>query len=312
MHKKNQHYIPQSYLKAWCDPNCPSSFTPYIWCFSKDGNIVKKKAPENVFYEKDMYTIHLEDGSRNLTIENGLSELESLFVGVRDGLIFPKRDLDFDSKIILCAFIAAMHARTKDMREHLRKQFKKPLEIADDIKQQLEEASPSKRKQIINSLSGPHSSEKSFSYMDIKNIVDNPLQTSLLPIIGAETPLLLKLDFAILIADGKDGFITSDSPCVWFDSLAYQRPPWYRAPALMYETIEITLPVSPSALVLLNRKGLYGYRSIQSKVVDDLNRRTRFHSEEYFVVNSNFKKALWFDPGVKPDDSWEKKNSTGT
>ena len=37
-----------------------------------------------------------------------------------------------------------------------------------------------------------------------------------------------------------------------------------------------------------------------------MNRRTRFSAYEYFIVNSNTKKDIWFDPGIEPEDSWEK------
>jgi len=76
----------------------------------------------------------------------------------------------------------------------------------------------------------------------------------------------------------------------------------------MYDSIEITLPVSPQQLVLLNRKGLRGYRDVPERIVDEYNRRTRFHCTEYFVSNSNVTKSIWFDRRVEPEDSWRKRN----
>lgn len=76
---KNQHFIPRYYLKAWCDLLTPSKQTPYVWQFSKDGTQAKKKSPENIFYEKDIYTITEDNGSRNLVFENNLSKLENQF-----------------------------------------------------------------------------------------------------------------------------------------------------------------------------------------------------------------------------------------
>jgi len=42
---KRQHFVPQAYLKAWCDPDVPAGQEPYGWRFSKDGE-VRRKAPD--------------------------------------------------------------------------------------------------------------------------------------------------------------------------------------------------------------------------------------------------------------------------
>lgn len=76
---KRQHYIPSSYLKAWCDPSTPSGQTPYVWRFSKDGNQNNKEVPQKIFYETDMYTIYTQDGERDLTLEYNLSRVEGEF-----------------------------------------------------------------------------------------------------------------------------------------------------------------------------------------------------------------------------------------
>ncbi len=80
----------------------------------------------------------------------------------------------------------------------------------------------------------------------------------------------------------------------------------YQSPGLIYETIQITLPISPEQCIFLNRQGIKGYLPIKQIMVDDINRRTRFHAEEHFVVRKNEKRDIWFDPGIEPEDSWEK------
>ena len=37
MEHKKQHWVPESYLTAWCDPGTPADQEPYVWRFSKDG-----------------------------------------------------------------------------------------------------------------------------------------------------------------------------------------------------------------------------------------------------------------------------------
>ncbi len=71
---KKQHFVPKSYLEAWCDPACPKKQTPYVWLFSCDGADIKRKSPKNIFYETDMYTILGKNGERILTLEHGLQQ----------------------------------------------------------------------------------------------------------------------------------------------------------------------------------------------------------------------------------------------
>jgi hypothetical protein len=120
-----------------------------------------------------------------------------------------------------------------------------------------------------------------------------------------EARAFAEFDFAIFASD-RDVFITSDAPCVWFDAEAYKRPPMFQGIGLGYESVEITLPVSPRQIILLNRRGASGYFPAFDKLIDEFNRRTRFECNEHFINNKNETNPHWFDPGVEPDDSWEK------
>ena len=156
-------------------------------------------------------------------------------------------------------------------------------------------------------MSLPSSKSKgSLTYEQVKELYGNPIQKIMGPMLRTLTPLLTCLDIAIFEAEDNLGFITSDHPCVWFDSDAHRRPPLYRAPALMYKMIEITLPISPRQCVCLNRLGIGGYLPATEAIVNEFNRRTRFHADKYFVVRRNETKLIWFDPGVEPDNSWDK------
>jgi hypothetical protein len=98
-------------------------------------------------------------------------------------------------------------------------------------------------------------------------------------------------------------FITSDAPVVWFDRELYKLPPFYRHPGLGSETIEVTMPIAPNRLLLLTHgRATEGYLPILSTLeigmhlIDENNRRTRFHCDDHFVSNSSEKKEIWFDP----------------
>lgn len=307
-HKK-QHYVPACYLKGWCDPHTPANQTPYVWLFDVDGNNPRRKAPENIFRETDMYTINRADGSRDLTLERGLHEFETEFTRIRTRKFNYGRPLDQSEHILLCAFTAAAHARTPSSREHHRKQWERPLKMMEEMMEWEKTATPDEKRKAAAVHVPSSSSKGSLTYEQVKELHDNPMQKMLLPMIQTTTPLLCKLDFAIFVSNDEVGFITSDHPCVWFDPESYKRPPLYRGPALMYKTIEITMPLSPSHCLLLNRQGITGYVEATQTILDELNRRARFSAENYFVVRQNFKKDHWFDSGIEPDDSWEKQHA---
>ncbi|WP_169120010.1 DUF4238 domain-containing protein [Aromatoleum anaerobium] len=305
-HKK-QHFVPACYLKAWCDPEAPPMHKPYVWVFDRNGQNVRRKAPENIFHESDMYTTFGKNGERDLILEQGLSQLEMEFTRIRNSKINYGRDLTPDEHILLCAFTATAQARTPANREHQRKQWERPLRMMERMTEAVANMTPDTKERFIASQP-PRSvnSKGSIGYEEVKQMHENPLQTLLYPMIQATTPLLCKLDMAFLVSNDEIGFITSDHPCVWFDPDSCRRPPMYRGPALMYETIEITVPLSPTHCLLLNRQGMNGYIQVQPNVVHEVNRRTRFEADEYFVVRRNVKLDHWFDRGREPEDSWDR------
>ena len=85
MEKKNQHVIPECYLKAWGDPATPEDYTPYVWVHTRDGSSTRRRAPKKLFTETDFYTVKLDDGSRSLVIEDSFSVIEDRFA--RFGLV---------------------------------------------------------------------------------------------------------------------------------------------------------------------------------------------------------------------------------
>jgi uncharacterized protein DUF4238 len=306
---KAQHFIPQTYLKAWCDPNTPSNYTPYVWRFNKDGSDPRKKAPENIFQETDMYTIKGPNGERDLCLEKGLSGLESDFTAIREGKLKQKQPLTEDKFFIICTFVAAMQARTKAMRSHQTRQWAGLLEMMDKMKEQVSQMSLEERKRLASSLPHSHDKDSRMEYDQVKAMVERPLQKLMVPIIEVVAPLLAMMNMIIFETEDEPGFITSDHPCVWFDPEAYKRHPAFRSPGLGSPSIEVTLPISPKQTIVLHHKDVDGYLDAPTEVVEELNRRVRVHAHEYFIVNINRTKDSWFQKLELPKDAWENVNS---
>lgn len=287
---KRQHFIPSSYLEAWCDPNTPSGQTPYVWRFSKDSNQVTKKAPQKIFYETDMYTIFTPDGNRDLQLEYNLSRVESEFAKLRTRKLKQKQKLTFEEHLVLCMFTAAMFARTKSYAKHQSSQWQRVLDMGEKMQSILDKATPEERKRMPRTPSHnqPGEEDQSFSIDEVREIVEKPIQSMLSSYVVQTAPLLYKTPYLILETT-NNSFNTSDDPCVWFDPAYYQTPKPFGAGGLISPTLEITLPLSPKQMLLLGIGLQWSgiYIPIDNAMVDDLNKRTRLFSDEFFISNNS-------------------------
>ncbi|MDR6550031.1 DUF4238 domain-containing protein [Paenibacillus qinlingensis] len=288
---KKQHWIPRCYLEAWCDSDIPDGYAPYVWLYSRDWNSSKKKAPENIFTENDMYTIKLENGERNLSIEHGLSGLETEFAKVIQNKVLRNQPLNLDERMILCAFVSATHERTPSKRDHLQNQWQKVQNKMEIIKKGFEQATPDQKNAMMQfgrATDGP-----SYSMDDVIRIAEHPLQEMMVPTIQAQTSILMRMNLTILHSISKARFLTSDNPCVFFDAEAKNRPLMYRGVGLGYETVEITLPVTPQHALLLSWRDIPQNVEFTRKKVESLNQRTWHYASEFVVSNSYLHKPEW-------------------
>lgn len=286
MKNKKQHFVPKSYLKAWCDPDTPARHEPYVWVFNRDSRVGESRAPINIFWEADFYTQPGQDGERDLILEEALNRIETQFIEVRSKLEM-RLPLSVKDHFWLSAFCAAMHGRTRAQREHRRKYWEETLETMKGLSEWAKTAPPDKLQSL--SFSGPSSSKgRTLSQEDVERIVEYPAQTALPHFILIETPILCQMSLGILYTDDDLGFITSDHPCVWFD-------PEHRFPGLASETIEVTLPVSPKSLLFFNRLNVSGYIPVPPIFVREANRRMLyFGCEREYIVRRNQVRPYWF------------------
>jgi hypothetical protein len=115
------------------------------------------------------------------------------------------------------------------------------------------------------------------------------------------TTILLGMDAGLLVTDDAVGFITSDAPIVAFDPERYLRPWPHNGTGLMWPKIEVTCPLSPNHLLLLNRQGLTARLPCPPTLLDEVNRRTRFRAREHYVVRSNSRREQWFKVVEPPE-----------
>jgi len=275
MDKKNQHVIPNSYLQAWRDPKMPNGQEPYVWVHPKLGGEPKRKSPKNKWFtEADRYTIKSPTGERRVEIEDTLGGLESYLGAMRERLQ-AGNPYSAREHMIMCAFAAGMCSRTKPAGDNWSDFHTR---IREQVRKQAAEHRRELRSEPLDDA--------------VRNanprFVEATLQTL--------TPLLFHMNSGIYIPVGHDGtFITSDNPCVWYDPDAYRRPPMQRYPALMYPNIQITLPLSPKAVLMFTHKPAFGgFFKADRKCVDTINRLTPFYAQEWFVTHDGRTEPIWF------------------
>jgi hypothetical protein len=299
MKHNKQHFVPASYLKAWSDPDSPRDQDPYVWICSKDGQQISRKSPSKIFHEKDFYTIKQVDGTRDLTLEHGLSQLESNFATLRRDKLEKKAPLTEEERIILCAFVAAMFARTRSRRDFLREQWQRVLDMCENIMEWARNASPEQLSQMSSALRPPMVDENSSMGMDdVQRIVEQPVQSFLIPGIRATIPFLLRMRSVIIETSTIPGFITSDAPCIYFDPGLAKHPTSFGAGGLISPTIEISLPLSPRQFIFFGHRlihdGIYVPLELNDPLLDQINKRTRIFADQSIIINQNIIKKSWF------------------
>ena len=286
MNKKRQHVIPRCYQEPWCDPTTPIGQTPYIWMISKDGTQKRRKAPENSFVGTEVYTIRLPSGDRNLAIEDTLARIESTFASLIKHKVGKQDDLDSRDKADLCIFAAAMFSRV-DAQGRIHVNFLQ--EFHEKVKR----------------LEKMHSAEPRTS-IEVAGMLENARPKYVATSLQMLTEMYYTMSMGIFVAPSTDSFITSDNPTVWYNPEAYKWPPFWRQAGLAQEKVEVTMPLTPRhALFLSHDVKISGYRQLPAKLVQEFNRRTRFHCDQWFVSCKGEVREEWFDAGTPPEDRWE-------
>ncbi len=269
---RSQHYVPRSYLSAWCDSHTPTGMQPFVWIFDPDGGVGRRRAPQNLFTETDIYTIVRPDGARDLQIEHELSKLEQGLRTLITDFVAVHRQLPRLRQSKLIAFIAAMHGRTPQAREIQRAIWQQTLDAA-------------KEKTIALSLGlNAHSQAE---LHNLRKAVASPMQFLLPGAMMDGLPMLSKMTMTIMCSL-EPGFITSDSPVTWFDPTVPSDKFLTHKSSLADPGIEVVMPLSPWHTVILHHpmtpfEKPTRYVRASATTVAALNRRTAFYSHKALV-----------------------------
>lgn len=282
---KAQHYIPKSYLSAWCDPDTPAGMQPYVWTFDPSGGPGRKRAPHNLFVEADIYTISTPDGSRDLRVEHELSKLEKGLKTLVTDFVARHRQLPHPWQSKLIAFITAMHVRTPLAREIQRSLWQDTLDVAERHESDLARSSASTKEPAPGVCLVPGSPQVKLD--DLRRAIASPMQFLLPGAIVDGLPMLSQMTMTIMCTD-EPSFITSDSPVTWFDPTVARDKFLTHKSSLSDPGIEVAMPLSPRHTIILHHPMTpfaksVRYRRAGASTAAALNRRTAHYADKALV-----------------------------
>ncbi len=197
-------------------------------------------------------------------IEETLAKSEGAFVNLIEHKVEKHYDVDRKDKANLCVFAAAMFSRV-DSQSRIFVSFLQ--EIHENVRRMEEE----------------HNAEPR-TCLETAAMLENARPKYVATSLQMLAEMYYGMSMGIFVAPATDHFITSDSPTVWYNPEAYKWPPFWRSPGLAQEKVEVTMPLTPKyALYLSHNDKISGYRQLPARLVQEVNRRTRFHCDQWFI-----------------------------
>lgn len=144
---KRQHWIPETYLNAWCDPEPACQNPRRVYRYSLDGSLRDYRPPSRIFTEEDLYTLRGKNGDRDLRTEHALNRLEDAFARLRTSYLTTGRPLPPAGRRNLIWFIAAMRNRSPTMHAYHQSFHACVLKVANSAEERLRAMSHEERAQ---------------------------------------------------------------------------------------------------------------------------------------------------------------------
>lgn len=295
MENKTQHWIPKSYTKAWADPYAPKNRGKVVHLYEREtGKYIGWRYPPGVFSLPDLYTRKGPKGERDISIEKMLNRVETQFERTKRRLL-AKRKIENRDRTAIAAYVSAMHERTPRMRDHHKEQLNNVVQLGDRMAKAFERASPKQRERMARATKASLVQGPSISLEEMRRIAGSDFGRLLPQRLSVIAPHLAGMGMAVLHTADQHGFITSDSPVVYWladdQGLLTKRPF-----GLKHPKIEITMPISPSACIYITHFDIEPeHLDISPERVTALNMRTLHRCDKTFVANSDKLTVEWQD-----------------
>lgn len=209
-----QHFVPQAYLRPWLDTTSTpkGSRNAYgVWVFDRDGTNARQQSPKALFWEDDIYSIPMPDGTRDLRLEHGFGTLEDKYTRIRNRTLMRGLWPSAEETVWLLAFVFAAYFRTPGIHDHYGKQFGELRAMT----QRVEQAHTNRPARGWESVVGSPTAPRGWRVVpeEVDFMADYPIQAFMMPALSAALPMLGQMAMAVMQTDDELGFITTDAPC---------------------------------------------------------------------------------------------------
>jgi len=291
----DHHFVPQFYLRSFCDPAVPEGQQPWLWVADLKERTVERRAPKNVGKRANYYTFLDSSGARSGLGEQVFSQMESTSAPIVQKLLRGDLNLSGQERADLLFFMAFFATRVPLFRGHIEDflgelgqrilltcaQFE-----GNFVRQEVEEISQALLDRTEKPIRG---SPPASLWLGIK-AANDPIY-----------PIFSEMKWVFLRSPVGHRFMTCDSPVSWVDPTP--RPPFYAGHGLAMKNVEVTFPVGPRLSLLGTWEGPTGVIDVRPTTVWELNRRkiAFAHTEVYADSDQAARLALEIRQGIKDE-----------
>ncbi len=280
MDNKNQHYVPQVYLRRFCRDD-------KMWVYDIKNDKYYNQPTKQIAKATHYYSFEKPEGGHDTMIENHFSKIEGLTNNVFSK-IDNKDKLDSEDKSILSTYISFQFVRVPRFREMhqyvTEKNFKKETKLAFgnkknartsllSIGQKEEEINDELIEQMIDFVNN----EKYKINIDKNHTIGTMFE------LGNEFgEYLFSMDWNFHYLNKKSGLITSDNPLVIIPPLKKDAHPLLKKAGLLTPGALKLFPLGTSSCLVITDKGLkVQYLNITPKLIKYFNKKTALNATRY-------------------------------
>jgi len=296
---KRHHYLPQFYLKNFCNNG-------FLWVYDRNNNEYRQQSSINTAVKKKYYTINGPDGTPHNEIEAVLANIEGETKHIIEK-INEKKSIDLEEKCILAIFIAFLYVRVPEFEMEINELTEKFLKRYNKL------AIPNeKQAEIIIKQFAETKDQENLSPKKMLDFVRNENyrikfsrehSLSLMYALAREFPLIfIQMDWQFWYSSKNSSFITSDNPFV------VSRPQNYNGPyGIGTKGAKKLIPLNPKVCLVMCDKGeSLINRQLSSKNVRDINGLIALECDRFLI--SKDKSLLERLVKISKIDKWRKKS----
>lgn len=293
---RKHHFVPQFYLRRFTNEDekicvVEKGIAPRNWSTSTENTGAKRDYHTLDWMDAEPDTEHIE--KKLSTIEGDQNELLQSILETPESCMNRKKELS--------SFIALMHLRVPEHRDFIERFLSESVAAVGRKMLKNGEFSdmPDSLIKMAEETNGDIFYPKISNWKIMEFMFDKRYQIQI-------SKLCSEMNFRLLLSNGDADFITCDTPVVLYDREYEQKKPY--GSSFGMKTIEVSIPLSKSALLVLDRESEEGCCEVDRDTVRDFNRRTTINAKNYMFMRDlteEFKEdlsSLWDqNTGFKTD-----------